>query len=126
MMIRMRRIITVLNIMYVNGEMRSGWYFVSDDQNASEDTLRYSPGPTALFNPADTVTVCVYAIDRGVHDYFDMLNDALSSNSFFSSTPYNPHSNISNGALGYFSAMSSACASTVIVFTPIIQGKGGL
>lgn len=110
---------------YVNGEMRSGRYFVSDDENAVNDTLKYFPGPTALFDPGDTVTVCVYAIDKDVYDYFDMLNDALSGNGFFSSTPYNPHSNISNGALGYFSAASKACGSTVIVSAPFIPGSGG-
>lgn len=110
---------------YVNGEMNRGRYFVSDDENAVEDTLKYSPGPTALFDSGDTVTVCVYAIDQNVYDYFNMLNDALSGNGFLSSTPYNPHSNISNGALGYFSATSKACSSTVIVSAPIIPGMGG-
>ncbi|MDZ7797417.1 MAG: DUF4249 family protein [Candidatus Marinimicrobia bacterium] len=75
---------------YVNGEQKTGRYNVSNDENAQNDTLRYSPGPTALFYTGDTVTVRTYAIDEGLYTYFDMLSDALSSNSFFSSTPYNP------------------------------------
>ena len=103
---------------YVNGERRTGRYNVSTDSNAKDDTLMYSPGPSALFFTGDTVKVRVYAIDNGIYNYFDMLNDALSSNSFFSSTPYNPVSNISNGAMGYFAAMSFDHDTTVIIPIP--------
>ncbi len=103
---------------YVNGEQKTGRYNVSSDENAQNDTLKYSPGPTALFYTGDTVTVRVYAIDEDLYTYYDMLNDALSSNTFFSSTPYNPVSNISNGALGYFAAMSYDCDTTVISVMP--------
>ncbi len=99
-----------------NGELISGIYNVGSDENARGDTLSYSPGPRALFYPGDTVSVRVHAIDEGVYTYFDQLNDALNSNSFFSSTPYNPLSNISNGALGYFAAMSADCDTTVITY----------
>jgi hypothetical protein len=102
----------------VNGRPRTGRYFISDDKNAANDTLKYSPGPTALFNIGDTVSVRVYAIDKGVYSYLNMLNDALNTNSFVSSTPYNPYSNISNGALGYFAAMSMDCDTTIIRFKP--------
>jgi len=103
---------------HVNGERRTGRYNVSTDSNAKDDTLMYSPGPSALFFTGDTVKVRVYAIDNGIYNYFDMLNDALSSNSFFSSTPYNPVSNISNGAMGYFAALSYDHDTTVIMPIP--------
>ncbi len=107
----------------VNGEMQTGRYNVTADDNAENDTLKYSPGPTALFFPGDTVSVRAYAIDEGLYGYFDMLNDALSSNSFFASTPYNPVSNISGGALGYFAAMSFDCDTIIISLPPDIPGN---
>ena len=100
---------------FINGEAREGSYIVGDDENADDDTLSYSPGPIALFNIGDTVTVRANAIDRDVYTYLDQLGDAVSSNSFFSSTPYNPLSNITNGALGYFAAMSYDTKTTIIV-----------
>ena len=51
----------------------------------------------------DTVTVEMRCIDKAVYDYFYSLNDISSSNGG-SATPANPVSNISGGALGYFSA----------------------
>jgi hypothetical protein len=103
---------------YVNGERRTGRYNVSTDTNAKDDTLKYSPGPSALFYTGDTVSVRVYAIDNGIYNYFDMLSDALNSNSFISSTPYNPISNISNGAMGYFAAMSFDQDTIIIMPVP--------
>ena len=51
----------------------------------------------------DTVTVEMRCIDKGVYDYFYSLNEITSANGG-SATPANPVSNISGGALGYFSA----------------------
>ena len=51
----------------------------------------------------DTVTVRRQIIDKGVYDYW---NDLQSINPG-SAAPANPKSNISNGALGYFSVSSS-------------------
>ncbi len=100
---------------FINGEPREGSYIVGDDDNANNDTLAYSPGPIALFDIGDTVTVRANAIDRYVYTYLDQLGDAVSSNSFFSSTPYNPLSNITNGALGYFAALSFDVKTTIII-----------
>ena len=105
----------------VNGEVQKGRYNVSTDENTDSDTLEYSPGPSALFFPGDTVSVRVFAIDEGLYTYFDMLSEVMNSNPFFSSTPFNPASNISNGALGYFAAMSFDCDTTIIT-PPDIPG----
>ncbi len=51
----------------------------------------------------DTVTVEMRCIDKAVYDYFYSLNEISSSNGG-SATPANPVSNITGGALGYFSA----------------------
>lgn len=100
---------------YINGNLRTGSYIVGNDENAENDTLSFSPGPAVLVDLFDTVTVEVNTIDLSTYTYFDQLSDALRSNSFFSSTPYNPLSNISNGALGYFTALSFDSKTTIIM-----------
>ncbi len=55
----------------------------------------------------DIVTLEMMCIDKGAYDYFFSLSQYLSSNGPNSAgVPANPVSNISNGALGYFSAFS--------------------
>jgi hypothetical protein len=54
-------------------------------------------------NSKDTITVEMQCIDKGVYDYYYSLNE-ISNNNGNSATPANPVSNISGGALGYFSA----------------------
>ena len=105
---------------YINGDLRTGSYIVGNDENAENDTLSFSAGPAVLVDLGDTVTVKVNTINQSSFTYFDQLSDALSSNSFFSSTPYNPLSNITNGALGYFTALSFDSKTTIIF--PIIPG----
>jgi hypothetical protein len=43
-------------------------------------------------------------VDKNVYDYFFTLSGVTGNNGFQTATPANPVSNISNGALGYFSA----------------------
>ena len=52
----------------------------------------------------DTVTVEVQAVDEEVYNYFFSLDQTISQ---AVATPANPVSNISGGALGYFSAHSA-------------------
>jgi hypothetical protein len=75
-----------------------------------EDRLsdgRYIKQP--LFNDStylqkgDTLSLTMNCIDKNVYNYFYTLAN-VTANSFQSSTPANPNTNISNGALGYFSA----------------------
>lgn len=60
---------------------------------ADEDTLR----------TGDSVSVQLRSIDKNVYNYFRSLSQVVSSSSS-STSPANPPSNLSNGALGYFSA----------------------
>ena len=48
----------------------------------------------------DIVTVWLESVDKGVYDYFRTAGREDGQ----SASPSNPVSNISNGALGYFSA----------------------
>lgn len=52
----------------------------------------------------DTVTIQMNCVDVNVYNYFYQLNLVTDQNGFQSPTPDNPASNISNNALGYFSA----------------------
>ena len=65
------------------------------------------------FRKDDRVTVEVYSIDRNLFSYFMELNEITSSGIAFS-TPYNPGSSLSEGALGYFAAWSFSSLTFVI------------
>lgn len=76
-----------------------------------EDRLsdgRYIQAP--LFNDSsylqrgDTLVLTMSCIDENAYNYFYTLMNVTGNNNFQSVTPANPVSNISNGALGYFSA----------------------
>jgi Domain of unknown function (DUF4249) len=56
-------------------------------------------------NAGDEVTIEMLCIDRGVYDYFYSLSSGGGGPNS-AAVPANPVSNISNGALGYFSAFS--------------------
>jgi len=52
----------------------------------------------------DELMLTMNCVDKNVYDYFFTLSGVTGSNGFQTATPANPVSNISNGALGYFSA----------------------
>jgi hypothetical protein len=60
-----------------------------------------------MFYGGGEAEVQVFSIDESVYNYFLQLNDVLYwKRRLMPPTPYNPKSNISNGALGYFAAWS--------------------
>jgi len=61
---------------------------------------------SAYIKTGDTVAVEMDCIDKPVYDFFKTLQNATNGNNFQSASPANPLSNISNNALGYFSAKS--------------------
>jgi len=100
---------------YYNGKREPDFYTISDDVYDGR-VITYSIFATEdndfLFNTGDEITIRLESIDKGVYDYFRTA--AENSIDSQSSTPANPLSNISNGALGYFSA--SAFTSKSIVY----------
>ncbi len=53
----------------------------------------------------DTITVDLLSLDKATYDYYRTLNDILTSDrSPTSLSPANPNTNLSAGALGYFTA----------------------
>ena len=90
---------------YRNGEMINDYFSTYSDRFLVEDTVVYTDFRLDFYK-GDTVKVELFAIDEGVYNYFNLVNDVLFS-SMRSSTPFNPASNFSNGLLGYFMAASS-------------------
>jgi hypothetical protein len=97
---------------WLNGNNISTPYDPISGDSAEGDTLNLRV--VSGFFIGDTIVLKAYSVDKDVYTYFDMLGDVLGTSIFSASTPYNPHSNISNGALGVFSAMNMS-SDTVIV-----------
>ncbi|HAN76577.1 MAG TPA: hypothetical protein DCQ31_01785 [Bacteroidales bacterium] len=77
------------------------------DDALSNGLLMTAGARQIAFKPGDASKLELMVIDKSVHLYFSTLSNILSSgNPMNSSTPYNPESNFSNGALGYFMAYS--------------------
>jgi len=91
------------HVMYVNGEKFKGIYISDDPYSDGQIIRRPLPyfGADEDLMPGDSVEVEMQCIDAGVYQYFYTLDQTISQNS---ATPANPQSNISGGALGYFSA----------------------
>ena len=66
-----------------------------------------------IFDVDDTVSIQLISLDEGAYEYFHTFQELINVNPG-SAAPANPTSNISNGALGYFSAWS-ADEETVII-----------
>lgn len=80
------------NIYVLNDQHRDGLYV---NYTLREDTTLHSN---------DSVRIEMQCIDNGTYQYFHTFNEASGSTNV---TPSNPVSNISNNALGYFSAHTS-------------------
>ena len=59
---------------------------------------------SSYLQKGDTLLLTMNCIDRNVFNYFYTLTNVTGNNDFQTATPANPNTNISNGALGYFSA----------------------
>jgi hypothetical protein len=102
---------------YRNGRINNA-IFVQNDQFTDgkhiTQTLRTSGRPNDPNDPnnlnklvsGDSLQVEMQNIDPNVYEYFRTLNQILTVGGAPSTTPANPKSNFSGGALGYFSAHS--------------------
>jgi len=79
--------------------------FVFEDRLSDARYIRQTLfNDTSRLHTGDTLVVEMYGVDKNNYDYFNTLLQVTGNNSFRSATPANPNSNISNGALGYFTA----------------------
>jgi len=94
-----------------NNRMLEKNYFMLTDHDAvggvfniKNDTISFSE---SIFYEGGEVEVQLFSIDKSVYDYFKQLNDVLFwKRRIIPPGQYNPVSNITNGALGYFAALS--------------------
>lgn len=99
----------------INGEeakSRGGNYNVSSDQLFNGQIVKYVIWYVEAA-PLDTITIEMETIGFNTYEYYRTLNDALSSGGM-GGTPYNPITNLSNNALGYFGAYTSDSMSVII------------
>jgi len=66
-----------------------------------------------VFEQGDTVSVQLISLDRGAFEYYNTFRELTNVNPG-SAAPANPTSNISNNALGFFSAWSADVESVII------------
>jgi hypothetical protein len=59
---------------------------------------------SAYLHKNDTLQLTMNCVDKNIYNYFFTLANVTGNNNFQTATPANPVTNISNGALGYFSA----------------------
>jgi len=63
----------------------------------------------------DVIRVDLMSLDKSTYEYYRTLRDLIHSYPVFGSTPVNPNTNLTNGALGFFGAC--AVASKTIIIT---------
>ena len=80
----------------------------TDDNLRNGDTIsmRIPVSDNTTLKSGDSVIVTLESIDQYVREYFRLLLELNNSNGITTASPANPVSNISNNALGYFSAHS--------------------
>jgi len=79
--------------------------FVFEDRLSDGKYIRQTMyNDTSILHVGDALKVDMYCVDKPIYSYFFSLFQVTGNNGFQSASPANPNSNISNGALGYFSA----------------------
>lgn len=105
-------------IMKVNGTITRRVYANDDrlqDGNAIKEQLFYSDDDdNEELNSGDRVDIELQCIDRPIYKYWFTLSAQTQNGPGGGVTPGNPPSNISNGALGYFSAHTTQSKSITI------------
>ena len=69
---------------------------------------------SSYMKQGDAVSLSMYCIDKNTFQYLNELQQLVDGNPFNQATPANPDSNISSGALGYFSAQTTQTKQAVV------------
>lgn len=97
--------------LFINGELQPDIFITDDTFTDGQINSVLFGGPDLEFNSGDTVMVQVDHIDEAIYNYWLTLqqnvNDATAA-------PANPDTNLSNGALGYFSAFSRSSVEGIV------------
>ena len=98
---------------YVNGQAISQAFNFSDRLSDGKYIRRQLFNDSSYINPGDQVSIEMHCVDNQVWQYFNTLGQARGNNSQ-AITPANPLTNISNNALGYFSAQTVQSALSIL------------
>ena len=103
-----------------NDSINTQSYRLYDDQytNGEETELR-----VANASAGDTFRIELISLDEQTYGYYRTLADLLHTNPIFGSTPANPNTNLSNGALGYFGACAISFKTIIITQSMISSVK---
>jgi hypothetical protein len=88
---------------FKNDSINTESYRLYDDQYANGLITDIIVSHATLGN---TYRIELWSLDRQTYIYYNTLGDLMYSNPIFGSTPSNPVTNLSNGALGYFGSYS--------------------
>jgi hypothetical protein len=102
---------------FKNDSINTQSYRLYDDQytNGEETELRVSSAEAG-----SSYRIELQSIDQPTYGYYRTLADLLYSNPIFGSTPANPNTNLSNGALGYFGA-AAVSSKTIFITDSLIN-----
>jgi hypothetical protein len=103
-----------LFILYINGQ-QAGSIFTNDDSFTDGRDVKNDLLQNGIdIHPRDTATVVMECIDKNIYKYWFSLSQQQGNGPGGGTTPSNPPSNLSNNALGYFSAHTTQ-QKTIIV-----------
>jgi hypothetical protein len=91
------------------GELLEERYFLMTEGTANggsfDNTGNIINFAESIFCQGGEAEVRLYTIDKPIYDYYKQLDDILFwKRRYIPPVPYNPKSNLNNGALGYFAA----------------------
>ncbi len=95
----------------INGEVRPEIFITDDLFTDGQINNALFGGPDLEFNAGDLVEIQIDQIDQANYNYWFTMSQNVNE---ATAAPANPESNISNGALGYFSAFSRTTVSGIV------------
>lgn len=102
---------------FINGKQQNVVFAASDrlfDGLQTRQALFVSPNSGNEIETGDRVRIQMQCIDPAVFNYFFALSQVIGGSQSQSATPANPTTNLSGGALGYFSAYSATTDSLTV------------
>lgn len=100
-------------VLYVNHNKQYKLNPINDNLSNGSITLSILRADSSGFNLHDTLQAELDAIDQPMYNYYNSLNSSTLSSQ--TAAPANPVTNISNNALGYFSAYAAKRSHTIVI-----------
>jgi hypothetical protein len=104
-------------VQYINGRELKNIFVTNDDYTNNKVNYAklfiFSDNEADKAKPGDTVTVDMQCIDPVIYRYWYSLDQGATGNSQ-SAAPANPVTNITGGAIGYFSAHTIETKTTIV------------